>query len=51
MILKRDGSVTTKQLNAHNANVIRVIKKLKAAGNYKEANSLIATYAVFATKP
>jgi len=51
MILKRDGSVTTEQLNAHNANVIRVIKKLKAAGNYKEANSLIATYAVFVTKP
>lgn len=51
MILKRDGSVTTKQLNAHNANVIRVIKKLKAAGNYEDANSLITTYAVFATKP
>ena len=50
MILKR-GSVTAEQLNAHNANVIRVIKKLKATGNYKEANSLIATYAVFATKP
>jgi len=35
VILKRDGSVTAEQLNAHNANVIRVVKKLKAAGIVK----------------
>ena len=39
-------SFTREQIRAHNQNVIRVIKLLKAAGQYEEANALIEQYIV-----
>ncbi len=39
-------ALTSAQVKQHNADVIRLIKKLKATGNYKEANMLIDQYIV-----
>lgn len=39
-------ALTSAQVKQHNANVIRVILVLKAAGNYKEANMLIDQYII-----
>lgn len=38
--------LTREQIKAHNQNIIRVIKLLKAAGQYEEANALIEQYIV-----